>query len=93
MSAALWCDKGNHAFSSKDEDKQHFIQSHTVKVPTGNSYGERTYQERREITEEVDICGPCWKNNNPFQDGSDTPKEIPEKPSKVKLRTDKEWPQ
>lgn len=67
MSQSLWCDKGDHAFSSKDEDKQHFSQTQTVKFPTGNSYGRTTYEDRREVTEELDICGPCWKTGSPFQ--------------------------
>lgn len=66
MSQSLWCDKGDHAFSSKDEDKQHFSQTQTVKFPTGNSYGRTTYEDRREVTEELDICGPCWKTGSPF---------------------------
>jgi hypothetical protein len=67
MSTALWCDKGDHSFSAKDPDKQHFSQTQTVSVNTGNSYGRATYQDRQEITEELDICGPCWKKTNPFQ--------------------------
>lgn len=66
MSTALWCDKGDHAFSAKDPFKQHFSQTQTVTVPTGNSYGRATYEERREVTEELDICGPCWSKANPF---------------------------
>jgi hypothetical protein len=62
MSQALWCDKGEHAFSGKDPDKQHFVNTHEVQVPTGNSFGRATYQERVEVTEEIDICGPCWKS-------------------------------
>lgn len=66
MSTALWCDKGDHAFSAKDPLKQHFSQTQTVTVPTGNNYGRATYEERREVTEELDICGPCWSKANPF---------------------------
>ena len=66
MSSALWCDKGDHAFSAKDPNKQHFSNTHTVSIPTGNSYGRVTYQERQEVTEELDICGPCWAKTNPF---------------------------
>lgn len=72
MSTALWCDKGEHAFSAKDPDKQHFTKTQEVQVETGNSYGTRTYQPRMEITEELDICGPCWKSGNDFA----KPKEI-----------------
>ena len=62
MSQALWCDKSEHAFSGKDPEKQHFVNTHEVQVPTGNSFGRATYQERVEVTEEIDICGPCWKS-------------------------------
>jgi hypothetical protein len=66
MSNVKWCDKGDHPFSVKDVNKQHFVNTHSVAVPTGNSYGRATYQEREEVTEEIDICGPCWLSNNPF---------------------------
>lgn len=66
MSVALWCDKGDHAFSAKDEERQHFTQTQMVTIPTGNSYGRTTYEERKEVTEELDICGPCWKSGSPF---------------------------
>lgn len=66
MSAALWCDKGEHAFSAKDQDRQHFASTHTVPVQTGNSYGRPVYQDRVEVTEEIDICGPCWKSGGVF---------------------------
>lgn len=84
MSTALWCDKGNHAFSSKDQFKRHFSSTHDVQVPTGNSYGQPTYQVRHEITEELDICGPCWEKTNPFSADEDAPKEV-EGPSKLDL--------
>lgn len=78
MSQTLWCDKGNHAFSAKDLNRQHFTQTRTVEVPTGNSYGRPTYQERQEVTEELDICGPCWQTANPFtpDNGKATPKSV-----------------
>jgi hypothetical protein len=66
MSSALWCDKGEHAFSAKDLNRQHFTQTQTVTVNTGNSYGRPTYQDRQEVTEELDICGTCWLKSNPF---------------------------
>lgn len=66
MSGAIWCDKGEHAFSAKDPDKQHFTKTQSVDVMTGNSYGQPTYQPRQEIVEELDICGPCWKSGNDF---------------------------
>lgn len=62
VSQALWCDKSDHAFSSKDPERQHFAQTQTVPVATGNSYGTPTYQDRMQVTEEIDICGPCWKS-------------------------------
>lgn len=73
MSTALWCDKGDHAFSAKDPLKQHFSQTQTVTVPTGNNYGRTTYEERREVTEELDICGPCWSRANPFSPDAEKP--------------------
>ena len=74
MSTAIWCDKGDHAFSAKDTERQHFTQTQLVTVPTGNSYGRTTYEERKEVTEELDICGPCWKTGSPFS--KDKPSEI-----------------
>jgi hypothetical protein len=67
MSEAKWCDTGNHAFSATDEDAQHFSQTRTVKVRTGDNYGRDTYQERQVVTTEVDVCGPCFNKSNPFQ--------------------------
>ncbi len=67
VSVALWCDKGQHAFSEKDENRQHFTQTKKVDVLTGNSYGQPTYQQRQEVTEELDICGPCWAKGNDFE--------------------------
>jgi hypothetical protein len=85
MSGALWCDKGDHAFSTKDEERQHFTKTHTVEVPTGNSYGRPTFQERMEVTEEIDICGPCWKSGDLFA----KPKtEIPSQPTLDDLEKD-----
>jgi len=66
MSGVIWCDKGDHPFSAKDKFRQHFVNTHTVDVLTGNSYGNPTYQPRQEVTEEMDICGPCWTKDNPF---------------------------
>lgn len=67
VSKVLWCDKNEHPFSAKDPQRQHFTQTQTVPVMTGNSYGHPTYQDRQEVTEELDICGPCWAKQNPFQ--------------------------
>jgi hypothetical protein len=78
MSGALWCDKGNHAFSMKDQNRQHFVNTHTVEVLTGNSYGNPTYQPRQEVTEEMDICGPHWLEDNPFMAAEPTAIEAAE---------------
>ena len=87
MSVALWCDKGDHAFSAKDLNRQHFTQTQSVSVPTGNSYGRTTYQDRQEVTEELDICGPCWLKSNPFQ--AETPKtEINSKYGKEEVQNE-----
>ena len=76
MSSALWCDKGEHAFSAKDPEKRHFSQTRQVEVNTGNSYGTPTYQSRQEVTEELDICGPCYNASNPFSSAQATPKAL-----------------
>lgn len=61
MSQALWCDRGGHPFSGNDDDRQHFTQSRIVKA-SGNPLENRT-----QVTVEVDICGPCFAANNPFE--------------------------
>lgn len=76
MSEVKWCDKGDHAFSAKDPGRQHFTQTQTVKVHTGNSYGNPTYQDQKEVTEELDICGPCWSKTNPFSPDSGPAKPL-----------------
>jgi hypothetical protein len=67
MSAALWCDKGSHSFSANDRDKQHFTQTQTVQVATLDTWGNPMHAPRREVTEELDICGKCWAKQNMFQ--------------------------
>lgn len=67
MSASLWCNINDvetnqtyqigHAFSEADEDREHYTKTRTVEVPTGNSYGRATYQERQEVSETIDVCG------------------------------------
>jgi hypothetical protein len=52
MSQAIWCDKGGHAFSAKDPDKEHYTS--TRSVPNGNVV--------QQVTAELDICGPCTKD-------------------------------
>jgi hypothetical protein len=85
MSNAAWCNvndpetnvKGQigHAFDSNDPDKQHFTQTRKVNIPTGNSYGNATYQERQEVTEIVDFCGYHWQKQNPFRPPAPIPIE------------------
>ena len=81
LSQALWCDTGKHAFSEKDPDRQHFAQTRQVKVQMGigNFRGEGitvdrgvAYQERKEVTEELDVCGPCWRKQTLFLEASET---------------------
>lgn len=78
MGSALWCDVDDpemnipnyvgHPFPAKDPDRKHFAQTEMVQVPTGNSYGQTTYQQREEITEEIEMCGyHRMKMQNPFQ--------------------------
>lgn len=67
MSRAEWCNINDketnapfqvgHSFNGDDEDREHFTKTRTVNVPTGDSYGRRTYQERQEVTETLDMCG------------------------------------
>ena len=87
MSDTIWCDindpetnvKGQigHPFSSKDLNSQHFEQSQPVSVPTGNSYGTPTYQERQRVTNTLDVCGYHFAKQNPFQAPADeTPKAL-----------------
>lgn len=71
MSKALWCDVGNHAFSEKDPDKEHYTKTAKKKLMTGNSYGSPVYQEQEQATEEIDICGPCVAKQGLFQDQTD----------------------
>lgn len=76
LSQSLWCDVNDpetnvvgqigHSFSANDENRQHFTQTRKVNIPTGNSYGQPTYQERQEVTEVVDFCGYHWAKQNPF---------------------------
>jgi hypothetical protein len=74
MSTALWCDAGNHAFSSNDPEKRHFTQETQVaghRDNLGNGYDYRT------VTVGYDTCGKCWGKQNPFQqpDSQPAPKE------------------
>ena len=67
MSQAAWCNINDketnapfqvgHPFNGDDEDREHFTKTRTVNLETGNSYGRKTYQERQEITETLDMCG------------------------------------
>jgi hypothetical protein len=77
MSQAAWCNFDDpdtnvigqigHSFNADDPDRQHFTQTKRVNVPTGNSYGQATYQERQEVTEVIDFCGYHWEKQNPFR--------------------------
>jgi hypothetical protein len=67
MSQAAWCNINDketnapfqigHSFNGDDEDREHFTKTRTVNIPTGNSYGRQTYQERKEVTDSLDMCG------------------------------------
>lgn len=61
MPISLWCEFGGwengHSFSSKDPDYQVYRQTRKVPVPTGNSFGRTTYQDREEVTDTIVICG------------------------------------
>lgn len=52
MSVALWCDSGNHAFSSKDKDATKF----TKETEKENRYGDIVTER-----EDFNICGPHSK--------------------------------
>lgn len=76
MANTIWCEiddsKTNmpnqigHPFSAKDPDKRHYSDTREVDVPTGNSFGQTTYQTRQEVTEEFDMCGYHYRKQNPF---------------------------
>lgn len=76
MADTIWCEIDDpetnmtnqigHPFSSKDPDKRHYSDTRTVDVPTGNSYGRTTFQQREEVTEEFDMCGYHYRKQNPF---------------------------
>jgi hypothetical protein len=67
MSVAAWCNINDpetnvlyqigHPFNGDDEDREHFTKTRSVSVETGNSYGRATYQERKEVTDSLDMCG------------------------------------
>jgi hypothetical protein len=63
VSEAKWCDAGNHAFSSNDPKRHRFSETKMEKDPE--------YGGQREVTTTVDVCGPCWDTNNPFQQSAD----------------------
>lgn len=76
MSQSLWCDVDDadmnarnmigHPFSGNDPEKHHFADTRPIEVHTGNSYGQPTYQNREEVTDEFDMCGYHWNKRNPF---------------------------
>jgi hypothetical protein len=100
MSQTLWCDiddpetnaphQMGHCFPAKDMDRKHFAQTQMVPTRTGDSYGRSTYQDREEITDELDMCGYHWRKQNPFH-AANTP-EIPAPPTLEDLEErDNEW--
>jgi hypothetical protein len=58
MSVALWCDAGEHAFSSKDPKKKVIIDVQEKE----NRYGDIV-----ETREEFNMCGPCQAKTGLFQ--------------------------
>lgn len=50
MSSALWCDRGEHAFSARDIKRTRITQT-TVDPDSG-----------QEVNVPMDICGPCSDN-------------------------------
>lgn len=72
MSQALWCDIGNHAFSAKDPDREHYTQTKKRKQNVGNSYGTAVYQDQTDITDELDVCGPCVARQGLFSGPQDS---------------------
>lgn len=64
MSQAIWCDWGDHAFSSNDPDRHRLSETKMEKDPE--------YRDnQREVTTVVDVCGPCWSTGNPFRKDAD----------------------
>jgi len=54
VSAALWCDQGNHAFSGNDEGR--------------SEYTRRAFDvDGDPITKTFTVCGPCDRKQPPFQ--------------------------
>ena len=76
---ALWCDVGEHPFSSKDPDKHSFGETRNVSRLTGNSYGQPVYQDQVEETDRITICGPCYAKQRPFQKLSEIPPGVDKK--------------
>lgn len=70
MSEAIWCDMGDHAFSANDPERHRLSESKMVDSPD-------SYNGKKEVTTIVDVCGPCWRTRNPFQEPA-TPSAIPE---------------
>ena len=69
-------------------DRKHFAQTQMVPNLTGNSFGRPTYQDREEITEELDMCGYHWRKQNPFQ--AKAKPEIPAPPTLEDLEVEDE---
>ena len=100
MSASLWCDINDpetnvpnqigHSFSEKDPERQHFAQTQMVPIRTGDSFGRPTYQDREQVTDELDMCGYHWRKQNPFH--AQNQPEIPAPPTLQDLEEkDNEW--
>ena len=57
MSQAIWCDKGDHAFSAKDPGREHYTSTRNV------TEGSRVTQR----TVEMDICGRCMSETKFYE--------------------------
>lgn len=74
VSQAIWCDKGGHAFSAKDPDREHYTSTRNV----------QDGQIVKQVTAELDICGPCSKEVVLFEppaitQGTGIQDKVPEK--------------
>jgi hypothetical protein len=72
MSQALWCDQKQHAFSSRDPEKQNYTRRVT-KHP--KDYDPR-YANGVIVEEQFDICGPCATGANLFTEEEKAQKQI-----------------
>jgi hypothetical protein len=65
---ALWCKVGGHAFDPDDPDKHSYTETKTVRVQTGNSYGNAVYQDQQQVASTITMCGSCYNKQRPFQE-------------------------